>query len=125
MRSRLQIVTGEPLLQVELAEATDRQLLLEIAHRVIGLENVVASLQQAITDLKDAVDGVSTRVLDLISPLRQALTDAQVQVVTLATQHDADVAALTAAINTADDAAAGIESEVAELNQIAAPEPEA
>lgn len=105
-------------LTVNIEDATDRQLLVSIANSLHRIENEMSELDASVDDLHTAVGGVAERLMALITPLQQALSDAQ--------SNDAsDAAAIQAALADASAAAAKIETEVGSLNTLAQPAPPA
>lgn len=117
---------------------TNRQLLTSFEE----VKTIMANLNESVGNLQAAVDSVSQRVADLVSPLRDALAGAQEDLVAeraayadlVAAEEAEDVtqnqaladaqAAVDAHLAEAEAAVAEIDAQVAELNQVAATEAE-
>lgn len=116
-------------------ELTNRQLhlhLIDLLNRQAGtlnrLDTFMTNLSQSVEDLTGAVDAIGVRFNEILDPLLAANADLRSQVQALL---DADViedaeqaAALQAAMDAQDQAAAQIQEQVTELNAIGTtPEP--
>ena len=122
---------------VPIGDLTDRQLLLLILDRTERQILLMADLQQAVADLGAAVAGVTARLIDRLQQASDKIVALQEQADNLSADDAADKAAIQEAaqqvqdlVSEAADAAAQIESQAAQLNQLApsaepppAPEP--
>jgi uncharacterized coiled-coil protein SlyX len=129
----------QKFITVSLREASNRQILLSILKAtarlatlpstVTHLESTVTELSSAVAELRSAVSSLAERVQTQMGPLQDALVRAQqtLDEFTLADEiEDADFARqieelksqVQARVNEAQDAAAQIDSSVAEINQI-------
>lgn len=115
--SKRQLLLHLVAMQTAMAKAIAKQ-----ATSLRRLESFMSTLDQSVDDLTAAVDAVGVRFNETIDPLLSANADLRTQVQALL---DADViedaeqaAALTAAMDAQDAAAAEIQSNVDRLNEI-------
>lgn len=99
---------------VNVEDASERQLLVFITNSLVRIEKHMSNLDSSVEDLSTAVTGIADRISALITPLQQALADAQAAGAT-------DKAALDAALTDATENAAAIEAQVSQLNSLANP----
>ncbi len=91
-----------------------------IVSTLARMEKRMADLSQAVSDLTTAVAGVAERVGPAVTQLKADLAAAQQAVSDITALDEADKAALTAALDTAQASADSIEGQVTSLNEIAA-----
>lgn len=115
------------VVKIPLHQLTDRQLtihLVDLLGRQVEtlerLDSFMADLSQSVADLQAAVDNIATRFAAQLTPLQEALSQAQQQVSQLQSEDQEQVAQLNQLLSDASAAADAIQSEVSELNSIGA-----
>ena len=115
------------MVNIALADLTNRQLKLHLIKLLEDqvktnrrLEQFMSNLSSSVEDMQTAVDTMAVRFASQMGPLTESLAAAQAALADLQVSSDADKAALQAALNEMETAAASINSDVAELNAIGA-----